>query len=433
MLIVQILYFTLSSLVVNYAANSLFKLKTNEKKVILSIFIYVASFVLLKFINFQNILNIDLQYFDFVLKTTILILFQMYLISKNYKVTLIHNFIFASVCFIVFVISIFLSDNLYFDLVHIFGIETINALIIFSIVTNIISFLIWFLLVKIIKNALQTHSILSFLPLGLSFLTLIAVVALSRLNTSNITNLSLVIIIILTNYLIIYLYAKSIRISQLKNTKIQMDAKLKYYNDRLELQNSHYNRSFKFIHDLIYKIKDIREDVKNKNYGNLDDKIDTLYSKLLKEFNIVFTISKTISVAINNNLEAISSNNIAIKTTLKYSDFTFMSDIESTEMFDILLKYGISSTKVINNDYKFINLSTYLRHSNIIIKIMFSGNYELCHNNLLDNLSTIIKKYDGEIFKQYDEVDEYSSISIMFDIDTINKFKSLENTKRSLI
>ena len=212
-----------------------------------------------------------------------------------------------------------------------------------------------------------------------------------------------------------------------------MDAKLKYYNDRLELQNSHYNRSFKFIHDLIYKIKDIREDVKNKNYGNLDDKIDTLYSKLLKEFNIVFTISKTISVAINNNLEAISSNNIAIKTTLKYSDFTFMSDIESTEMFDILLKYGISSTKVINNDYKFINLSTYLRHSNIIIKIMFSGNYELCHNNLLDNLSTIIKKYDGEIFKQYDEVDEYSSISIMFDIDTINKFKSLENTKRSLI
>ena len=56
---------------------------------------------------------------------------------------------------------------------------------------------------------------------------------------------------------------------------------------------------------------------------------------------------------------------------------------------------------------------------------MFSGNYELCHNNLLDNLSTIIKKYDGEIFKQYDEVDEYSLISIMFDIDAINKFKSL--------
>ena len=164
MLIVQILYFTLSSLIINYAANSLFKLKTNEKKVMLSIFIYVTLFALLKFINFQNSLNIDLHHFGFALKTVILILFQMYLISKNYKVTLIHNFIFALACFVVFIISVFLSDNFYLDLVHIFGIETINALIIFSIVTNIISFLIWFLLVKIIKNTLQSHYVLSLLP-----------------------------------------------------------------------------------------------------------------------------------------------------------------------------------------------------------------------------------------------------------------------------
>ena len=178
---------------------------------------------------------------------------------------------------------------------------------------------------------------------------------------------------------------------------------------------------------MIYKIKDIKKAIDNNDQVKLNSDVDDLHNKLLKEFNILFTNSKTLSVILNNHLVTLAENNIDIKTNIKCADFTFMEELEITKLLEFLLDYAIDYSKVSSDNERFININSFIKNNNFVIKFIFSCDHNKMSLNDFDDINKIIDKYHGHLFFDYDTEDKYATVSILFDLNTISDYMSIEN------
>ena len=173
---------------------------------------------------------------------------------------------------------------------------------------------------------------------------------------------------------------------------------------------------------MIYKMDEIETDLLNNNIETAKDNVNKLRVKLAQEFNILYTNSRTLSVILNKYLDELITNDIKIKTNIKYNDFTFIADDDLAIFLDKLIVYAISKCQKTKDDYKFIHISSDIKNQNVIINFIFSSD-----NLKLDlNLAEFIDKYQALIYHEIND-DHYEVIDVCFNLSIIKNNLAFEN------
>ena len=428
----ELLYYSLIALSLFYVIYKVSEEKYARKYRLVYIFEAFVVITTLTFVDFAKYLDVnvfDVQNVNRLIYTVLTIAIVLTAAKYIYKIKFRHLFLIGISYFISLELSFKIAHNFYLDLINYYYILSSVANIIVEIITNLINFMIWFIVIKVIKERQYYQSLISFLPLLICVFTIFIILVLMNIKVSSLSYLSLVIIIILMNYSMIYIYMKNMRKLNIELNEKKFEIERNYYKEKLELEMHNYNRSFGFVHDSIYKLKDIKAALTNNDLDKLNKEVDDLHNDLIKEFNVLYTSSKTVSLVLNNHLFEIANNDIKVKTTIKYADFTFMDEVDAISLFDKLLVYAIKVNESSNNNYKFINISTENKNSSIIIKIIFSKDDEEFNDILIDDIKEIVKRYKGRYLEEYEDIDAYATINISFNLTDINEYFAIENQK----
>lgn len=425
-----LIHYIIAAIILSFVTFHISQTKFNKRQRLINLGITLIIIGLLVMVNYGKLLGINI--FDqasanYLIKTFIVVMVTIFYIKTNYKISYGRLIILGLVYYLTSLLTSRVAHNFYLDLIYYFYYLTPYAQMIVNLIANAINALIWLIIIKVINERQNYHSLISYLPLVLASITIAIILYMMNNSVSNLTNLSFIIIIILLNYLIIYIYMKNMSKLQKELANKRFEVERNYYQDKLELQMNNYNRSFAFVHDLIYKLKDIETAIKHEDLKTIDHEIKDLHSNLLKEFNIMYTSSKTISLVLSNHLNEIAANEIKIKTTIKYSDFTFLDEIDALKLFDKAICYAIKACIKTKADYKFINLATENKNASIIIKLIFSKNNDEFNDELLDDLKLIIDKYHGRYFEEYNHEETYAMINLAFNLSDVHDLLAYEN------
>lgn len=428
----EVLNYSLQALILYYIIERLCEAKTLKKNRLLMLVESLVVINLVVDVDFAT--NFGVNVFDVpsvnrIIYSILTILIVLVFAKYNYKVKLTNLLIIALAYFLSLRISIKVAHNFYLDLINYFYIISWKANLIVNLITNLINFLIWFIVIKVIKERHYYNNLITYLPLLLAAITIAIILVMMNIPASNLTNLSLIVIIILFNYLMMYIYMQNMHKLHKQVSDQKFAIERKYYQEKIDLELNNYNRSFGFIHDLIYKLKDVEKSLVQEDIGLALNEVNDINQDLIKEFNVMYTSSKTISLVLNNHLYEFAQHNIKIKTTIKYSDFTFLDDIDAISIFDKLIKYAIAANTKCKTDYKFINISTGNKNSSIIIKFIFAKDDDDFNDLLLDDVNEIISKYHGRYLTDYLASDQYAIINISFNIADVQNNFALENQK----
>ena len=125
-------------------------------------------------------------------------------------------------------------------------------------------------------------------------------------------------------------------------------------------------------------------------------------------------IRETLLFLLESKKETIINNNIYIKTTMEYTDFSFMTLYDQTKLYSNLLDLGIFYTKMNNSDQRTIIIKSFNQDNQIIIheKIYCNTKPEIFLNK--DDLFDILNKYSATVSTKYLGNENIMSIIISF-------------------
>lgn len=296
--------------------------------------------------------------------------------------------------------------------------------IIVSIAANI---LIWLILLKLFKDKESFKSISALIPIVLPLITIIILLNLRRYIWFNTTAIAIVVALLLGNYIFIYLYIRNVIIMRNDVKERKNELEKKYLENKLALQTMQYEKSFNLIHNMVNEMQNIKHNYDQGQYDKLGEDINHLNTELIKEFNILYTNSKTLSVVLHNHLDEFTTSNIKVKSTLNYTDFTFMQEAEELALFEKVISYAISSCKEANDDYKFINIKTDLKNESLIMKIKFNYSNYVNEHVIDEELTSFIDKYKAMLVKEVSDDKKYYNLALIIKISVINDSLALEH------
>ena len=414
-------YYLLYCLIIDYSAKMLAITSIDLKRKIMSFVVMLVSLIIVSKISFNGA-----GIYLVILKTLVILLIQLYYFKHVYKANLKENIIFNLLALSIAYISINIADNLYTDLIIRMNFNGYYAYLTIILISNIITLMIWFILTRIIKEFKNFDMTITMFPVIIMAITIFIILMMAKYDLSNSMIISSMVVIVLLNYIAIYLYIKFINTIKTNIEKHNLEMEIKYYKEKARLELSHYNTSFNFVHNMIYRIKKAEEDASNNDIKAVQEELYDIHRNLLKEFNIIYSNSEILSSIINSHLSEITKENIDFKTTIKYSDFTFMSEIDLTKLFELLITAAIESCKHSKQENKMINIISSLKSSFLVINIAFTNDdYSIIET--VDSLNKIIKKYNGYTITNVNKELNYNSIDIAFNLEDIKQFKALEN------
>lgn len=174
--------------------------------------------------------------------------------------------------------------------------------------------------------------------------------------------------------------------------------------NEFKIYGQHYYESFNFLHNLLHSYVDIKKLLDEKNYQDLETKLNNLSDKTFAEFNSIYSESFILNVVINNALDLMRKNNVHIRTSLLYSDFSFFDLIDSKTFFTEIIDSCIQSC--ILESSNIIHINSRKNDHQIIISIYFPSKVDysanFANNNRLKNLT---KKYNINHYYSYDAND----------------------------
>ena len=423
------IFYFLIFLIIDYVAHNLFPAKISIKQRLFYVLIIGALLTFILKIDFKTIFKTitSYHYLDSLIKSLIIIILHFIYIKLAYKTNIKDNLIISFLSLGIITLALTIANNFYVDLMKYFlgFYYSVDSAIHFSAI--IIDFLLWIIFIKIYKETKKIASFKSLFPIALITLTILSILYMINFKLTSRTILSITIIIILINYIIIYSYMRKLSDARLKAESKRLETERNYYQELAKMQSDHYDTSFNFIHNLITEVKKAKELLNNKEYQEANQQVDLVHSELIREFNIIYTNSRTISSVINAHLKEITSNDIKLKTTIKYSDFSFMDDLDATQLFDKLLTYMLNDCIKAKTSDKFININTSLISSCLVIKLIFSQNNNQDNKGSMDDIKTLVEKYGGKLIFKHEKSNDYAEINLIYNIRLMNDNMGLEN------
>ncbi len=307
-------------------------------------------------------------------------------------------------------------------------------ILLFAILTSsILCFILTYFMLSIVKKYVSKYSFSSkTFPL---FFVLPATTLVILLNLSNYfrynSNLLFIFIgLVVSNFLFIYLFFKDMELINKRNEAKLMEAEHNVLKMKFELLNTHFQNSFDFLHNTIKDMNSLQLLLNEAKFDLLNDKLIKMNTKLIKEFNIIYTNSNTIGVVLNNYLEKLTLHNIEVKSTLIYNDLTFMADIDQITLFDNSLDIALNSCISSNENYKFIFIKIFKDAGSIVIKFQFNSSNCFLEKNIMDKVNEIeslLKRYHGNFYRKNNSCLELTELIYSFIEYEINEFFPLEH------
>lgn len=175
------------------------------------------------------------------------------------------------------------------------------------------------------------------------------------------------IILVLSNFILLYFYANSLTAQQLKIELLQAKQKEERMKDKYDLVCSQYEKNYKYLHDLIHTCSNLTRLVNTQNYSQLKEDISSLANKASETFNLLCSNSIPLNMVLNVYRNQFQDLNIAVNTTI-LSDFDFLSKEVEYELYDILIQTCIKCCKT--SEKRFISISLKELNNKAYIKVM---------------------------------------------------------------
>lgn len=206
------------------------------------------------------------------------------------------------------------------------------------------------------------------------------------------------IFLVLSNIITLFYFYKLLNSVNLEK-QLQEEKLLK---ERTELEykllSNQYNNNYTLLHTLLHSYIDLKKLLNEKKYHELSKQIDDLSNDVFSEFNSISTGSLILNIVISNKLETLRKFNIKIRSSILYSDFTFMDLIDQKSFFNTLINLSINDCKKNEHDKRIIFISSKIQERKIYFHLYFPVS---CQKNYKENLfqknkelNRIIKKYD---------------------------------------
>lgn len=184
---------------------------------------------------------------------------------------------------------------------------------------------------------------------------------------------------------------------------------------RYELLEQHYQSNFNFLHDLLNDCRTMVEYLENKEYTDLNTKINEVNETAYREFNAIYSNSPVLHCVIQSYKQILNENQIHIHTTIEYVDFSFMSLYDQTEFFSLLIDYGIECCKHVVDKEKNIIIKSKVKNDQVIIQMLTSSSFDLTHESL-SRLEEFICHYNATISMKYNQDNNVMSCILVFHI-----------------
>lgn len=378
--------------IVHYIGSILFKYRTSfsfMKRLLVFIIFFVMSF----FVNGTG--NITHQ-------STILltILYFFYLIFQ------FHTSFIVLILTIVFILLIgyaseILSVLIYDLLSSVLFFSDINSL--FFGITLIINFSLSFLYANLIK-LFTNHTLpkYSWCILIFPFITVVSIFQIGNYFelVRSYKNIVLVFVgLLISNYLTLFFFYKSIQSVELKNelmNELNRQENLKIQN---ELINQFYQTNFYFLHDLLHRGNRMYQHITENNFEKVQEELLEMNDITFREFNAIYSNNMALNLIINKKLDRIRSFGLDIRTEI-LSNIIELSLSEQIDFFDSLLDIVLS----IIEEQKIENPSLFIRFSHkgqsSYMKIVFSS---FNRNEVKEKeISEYLEKYSISVNSRFD-------------------------------
>lgn len=210
--------------------------------------------------------------------------------------------------------------------------------------------------------------------------------------------------LIISNFIMLFLYFYSIQVVQMKNKLIVLNQKEALLKEKMNLINQYYELNFSFLHQLLHEcnLLNIYEEQNNKE--KLHALIEKISKRTCKTFNTICTNSFVFNSILNSYLNDILEYNIDVETWIDCN----LSPIEYTDqilLFQSILDFCISEVKSNKNNKKIININIKEVNSKIAMKI------ECTWNNINQYM---IQSQIKEKYNPYFQTSSHNNIYIIF-------------------
>lgn len=233
-------------------------------------------------------------------------------------------------------------------------------------------------LISMLKRHIKLETKKSF-PLAIVLPTITVILILTTKNYFTLLSNNLIALVIIYSLCLINLVTGIIFMLIISNNNAKHALKQSEYHNKLvnmryELLNKSYNNNFNHLHDLLHICLSLKESIKEKNYIELDNKLNDLIDQTYINFNAIYSNSIILNCIINNDITRINKNNIHINTYIYEEDLNNLDINIQFELFNYLLDLAIinNTDPHINNDYKMIAFRTKKIGQQIILKIEYT-------------------------------------------------------------
>lgn len=223
----------------------------------------------------------------------------------------------------------------------------------------------WFKNIKKSQSKL-THLFLLIFPLSTLYLFAVITDPAELIKTHPYSVLFMISFAV-SNFILLYFYANSLTAQQLKIELLQTKQKEERLKDKYSVVCSQYEKSYKYLHDLIHTCSNLMMLVDTKNYSQLKENVSSLASKTSEAFNLLCSNSIPLNMVLNVYRNQFQDLNIVVNTTI-LADFDFLSKEVEYELYDILIQSCIACCQ--KSEKRFISISLKELNNKAYLKVM---------------------------------------------------------------
>lgn len=236
-----------------------------------------------------------------------------------------------------------------------------------------------------------------------------------------------IVFLLLSNVIVFWIYEITLKINR-GNMELKMEQqKEKSTAEYYELLNKQNENTKIVMHDIKRHLNVLKGIAQSG--GSVDDYVDNI----LEDFDINKTIEycndPIVNVIVNRYKTVCEQSGIKMNVDIRNARFEFMSEPDITALLDNMLENAVEAARYAEN--KFIDFSIFMRKNrylSIIVtnsvkdkitivndRIASSKKSDGIHGTGLKSMRKVIKKYEGEIYMNFNEDDMSFTSNIVFD------------------
>lgn len=217
--------------------------------------------------------------------------------------------------------------------------------------------------------------------------------------------------LLLSNYMIIFIYQKILKEITDKN---QLSAALIESNNKYERVNALLQQHNVFLHNIRKQSQDMIDLLKQENYQELENYIDHVYSETTTIYNMINSNSEIFDIIINDRLFLIQNNNIHLRVKLESTNFGAFSNNELYKLFSLLIDLGISECLKANNISRNLIVKSKQIGKQTILTTVFPLEENISKNEIYKSMITLLDQYKLEYLLDESSESNNTSFGILF-------------------